>query len=137
MHSVFKIYYAGLKHNSSYLGLVLSSGRRQSLIGCAWTLQWSMRKSPKNLVSNSICDFCCSTLKLAGQMKEVRLERVDIWTQGCKHLFPVEKLKQYNKLFFNVLALASVFNYDCKWCHNLECHLLMTLEVSFMIVKCL
>jgi hypothetical protein len=35
------------------------------------------------------------------------------------------------------LALASVINYDCKWCRNLEHHLLKTLEASFTIVMCL
>ncbi len=27
------------------------------------------------------------------------------------------------------LALGSVISYDCKWCYNLERHLLMTLAV--------
>ncbi len=35
------------------------------------------------------------------------------------------------------LALASVVNYGCKGRHNLERHLLTTLESSFTIVKCL
>jgi hypothetical protein len=35
------------------------------------------------------------------------------------------------------LALASVINYDCKWCYNLEHHLLTTLAVSITIIICL
>ncbi len=36
-----------------------------------------------------------------------------------------------------LLALASVVNYDRKWCLNLEQYLLKTLEASFTIVICL
>jgi hypothetical protein len=42
-----------------------------------------------------------------------------------------------NILLALALELASVISYDCKWSHNLEHHLLMTLEVSFTIVVCL
>ncbi len=35
------------------------------------------------------------------------------------------------------LALAGVINYDYKWRHNLERHLLMKLEASFTIIMCL
>jgi hypothetical protein len=34
-------------------------------------------------------------------------------------------------------ALASVVDYDRKWCYNLERHLLMTLGASITIVICL
>ncbi len=33
-----------------------------------------------------------------------------------------------------LLALVTVIYYDCKECHNLECHLLTTLEAPFTIV---
>jgi len=35
-----------------------------------------------------------------------------------------------------VMALAIVINYTRKWCLSLEYHLLMTLELFFMIVIC-
>ncbi len=42
-----------------------------------------------------------------------------------------------NILLALALALTSVINNGHKWCHSLECHLLMTLESSFIIVICL
>jgi hypothetical protein len=45
------------------------------------------------------------------------------------------KWRLYYKCSFTlVLALASIVNYNCKWCYNLERHLLMTLASSIMIV---
>ncbi len=37
----------------------------------------------------------------------------------------------------SALFLASVVNYHHKWCHNLEDHLLTTLESSFVVIICL
>jgi hypothetical protein len=35
------------------------------------------------------------------------------------------------------VALASIINYDLKWCYNLEHHLLTTIAASITIVICL
>ncbi len=35
------------------------------------------------------------------------------------------------------LVLVHVINYDCKWSHNLERHLLAILEAKFTLVMCL
>ncbi len=52
MHSVFgKINYDGLKHNSLYLGLVLPSGGRQSLIGMINIAEQNSRKMTITFIS--------------------------------------------------------------------------------------
>jgi hypothetical protein len=49
----------------------------------------------------------------------------------------VSDTRPINALLALALTLAIVANYARKGCHNLEHHLLMTLESSFTIVKCL
>jgi len=59
-------------------------------------------------------------------------------------IFPLSKFKsdkshewcQYFKCVLT-LVLASVINYDRKWCHTMEHNLLMTLEAPLTITICL
>ncbi len=51
-----------------------------------------------------------------------------------KKLTIVSEVFTINVLLTLALSLASVLSYDSKWCRNLEGHLLMILEASFMTV---